>query len=96
MLIVHCNVQVVDGGADAFIAASLANAEASRQEPGVQVFDLHRSVDDPNRFVLVEQYAADDDLEYHKTREHYLTWREAVADLMAVPRVTYKFHPYEG
>ena len=96
MLIVHCNVQVVDGGADAFIAASLANAEASRQEPGVQVFDLHRSVDDPNRFVLVEQYAADDDLEYHKTQEHYLTWREAVADLMPVPRVTYKFHPYEG
>ena len=96
MITTVCNVHVTDDGIDAFREASLANAEASRQEPGVQVFDLHRSVDDPNRFVLVEQYAADDDLEYHKTQEHYLTWREAVADLMAVPRVTYKFHPYEG
>ena len=82
MLIVHCNVQVVEGGEDAFVAASLANAEASRQEPGVLVFDLSRSVDEPNRSVLVQP--------------HYLTWRQDVADLMAQPRVTYKFHPYEG
>ena len=96
MLIVHCNVQVVEGGEDAFVAASLANAEASRQEPGVLVFDLSRSVDEPNRFVLVEHYETDDDLEYHKIQPHYLTWRQDVADLMAQPRVTYKFHPYEG
>ena len=27
----------------------------------------------------------------HKTTPHYLTWREAVAEMMATPRVTYSF-----
>ncbi|WP_040160719.1 putative quinol monooxygenase [Nigerium massiliense] len=94
MLIVHCNVHVTDDGVDAFAKASLANAEASRTEPGVEFFDLIQANDDPTRFVLVEHYREDSDLDFHKTQEHYLKWREDVADLMAEPRVTVKYHPY--
>lgn len=96
MLIVHCNVHVTDGGIDAFTRASLANAEASRQEPGVASFDLIQGADDPTRFVLVEHYEDQAALDAHKTQQHYLSWRQDIADLMAEPRVTVKYRPCEG
>lgn len=92
MLIVHCNVHTTPDGADAFTRASLANAEASRQEPGCQVFECYQSDEDPTVFVLVERYDGPADLEFHKTQPHYLAWKEAVADLMAEPRNTVKYH----
>lgn len=96
MLIVHCNVRVTDDGVEAFAKASLTNAEASRKEPGVESFDLVQAADEPTRFVLVEHYRDDAALDAHKTQPHYLTWREDIADLMAEPRVTTKYRPYEG
>ena len=91
MITTVCNVHVTDNGIDAFRAASLANAEASRDEPGVTRFDLLQQVDDPTRFVLYEEYVDDASVQAHKLTPHYLAWREAVADLMATPRVTYSF-----
>lgn len=91
MITTVCNVHVTDGGIEAFKAASLANAEASRQEPGITRFDLLQQVDDPTRFILYEQYVDEAATQAHKQTAHYLTWREAVADLMATPRNTYSF-----
>ena len=91
MITTVCNVHVTDDGIEAFKAASLANAEASRQEPGITRFDLLQQVDDPARFILYEQYVDEAATQAHKQTTHYLTWREAVADLMATPRNTYSF-----
>ncbi|MEL4357629.1 MULTISPECIES: putative quinol monooxygenase [unclassified Luteococcus] len=92
MLIVHCNVHTTPEGVEAFKQASLANAEASRLEPGVELFELIQSDEDPTVFCLVEHYTSPEDLDFHKTQEHYLAWREGVADLMAEPRRTVKYH----
>ena len=91
MITTVCNVHVTDEGIDAFRAASLANAEASRKEPGITRFDLLQQVDDPTRFILYEEYVDEAATQAHKTTPHYLTWRETVAALMATPRVTYSF-----
>ncbi len=91
MLVVHCNVHTTPDGAEDFLRASLANAKASRQEPGCQVFECYRSIDDPTVFVLVEHYDGPEDLDFHKTQPHYLAWKEGVADLMAEPRNTVKY-----
>lgn len=92
MYITHCTVHTTPEGVDAFIEASQTNAEASRQEPGVELFELIQSEDDPTIFRLVEHYKEASDADFHKTQQHYLTWRETVADLMAEPRQTLKFH----
>ena len=42
---------------------------------------------DPARFALVEIYRDQAAVAAHKTTKHYLRWRDAVADLMAEPRV---------
>lgn len=91
MITTVCNVHVTDDGIEAFKAASLANAEASRQEPGITRFDLLQQVDDLTRFILYEEYVDVAATEAHKTTAHYLTWRATVADLMATPRQTYQF-----
>ncbi len=91
MLIVHVHVQVKPECVEAFKAASLDNARLSIQEPGIARFDVVQQADDPTRFVLVEVYRTEDAPAKHKETEHYATWRDAVAGMMAVPRQSTKF-----
>lgn len=89
------HIHVKPESVDAFIAASLANSQASSKEPGNRRFDVLQLADDPCRFILYEAYATADDAAAHKQTAHYSTWRETVADMMAEPRqgVLYKGLP---
>ncbi|MCC6497424.1 MAG: antibiotic biosynthesis monooxygenase [Propionibacteriaceae bacterium] len=91
MLIVHVNVHVKAEAVDGFIEASRANAAASLTEPGVARFDVVQAVDDPTRFVLVEAYRSEEAAAAHKATDHYATWRDAVAPMMAEPRSSVRF-----
>ncbi len=91
MLIVHVQVRVKPGCADAFIAATVANAQASLQEPGIARFDVIQQADDPDRFLLVEAYRTPEAPAAHKETAHYQLWRATVAPLMAEPRTSVKF-----
>lgn len=91
MLIVQVHVQVRPESVADFIAATVANARASLQEPGVARFDVVQSVDDPTVFQLTEAYRDDEAPAAHKATIHYATWRDAVAPLMAKPRTSVKF-----
>jgi (4S)-4-hydroxy-5-phosphonooxypentane-2,3-dione isomerase len=91
MLIVHVHVQVKPGSEDSFIAATLENARNSVKEPGVARFDVIRETDDPSSFVLVEVYRDADAAVRHKGTLHYGVWRDAVAEMMAAPRVGVKY-----
>lgn len=71
---------------EAFIIASKRNHENSIKEPGNVRFDLMVDADDPNKFVFSEVYKTQEDIDAHKTTEHYLTWRDSVVDMMAQPR----------
>ena len=63
-------------GIEAFRTATLANASASVQEPGVLRFDVFQDQDDPARFVLVEVYRSADAHATHRTTAHYAAWRD--------------------
>lgn len=89
--IVH--VKVKQGHIDDFIEASRLNHEASVQEPGNRRFDVLQSSDDPASFVLYEAYTGAGKAAKHKETDHYLKWRETVADWMAEPR---QGVPYNG
>lgn len=91
MFIVHVFIHVKPESVEAFKAATLDNAENSIQEPGIARFDFLEQQDDPNRFVLVEVYRTPEDAAKHKETEHYATWRDTVADMMAEPRSNIKF-----
>ncbi len=91
MLVVHIHVQVKPECVEAFKSATLANARASLQEPGVARFDVVQQQDDPARFVFVEVYRDAAAAAAHKETAHYPVWRDAVAPMMAVPRQSVKF-----
>lgn len=86
-------VTVKPEGVDAFIDATLENHRQSVREPGNLRFDVLRSDHEPERFLLYEVYASPEAAAAHKTTAHYLTWRDAVADLMAEARVGVPYSP---
>jgi autoinducer 2-degrading protein len=91
MYVTIVHVSVGDEYVDEFIAASLINHKASIREPGNRRFDVLQQAAEPTKFVLYEAYDDEADAKAHKDTDHYATWRETVAHMMAEPRqsVTY-------
>jgi autoinducer 2-degrading protein len=87
LLVVHVDIAVVPDQLEAFLAATEANAAASRQEPGILRFDVLTDRSDPTHVVLVEIYADEAAAAAHKETAHYASWRDTVASMMARPRV---------
>ena len=88
--IVH--VQVKPEYIDDFIQASKLNHEASIREVGNTRFDVLQSADNPTQFVLYEAYNSAAAAAAHKQTDHYLGWRETVAEWMAEPRQGIPYH----
>ena len=84
---VHVKFDAIDG----FIDATRANHEASVREPGNLRFDVLRSVEDPDRFVIYEWYVDEEAAKAHKLTQHYDAWREAVAGWLVEPRVGVRY-----
>lgn len=92
MLIVHVHVHVKPEFVEEFRQATVENARASVQEPGIARFDLVEQQDDATRFVLVEVYRTPQAQAAHKETAHYAKWRDAVAPMMAEPRQSAKYN----
>ena len=86
MYIVQVFIEVKSDHRNDFIHETVANATASRQEPGIARFDVLQEAEDPNRFVLVEVYRTKDDPARHKQTTHYQRWKDRVESMMAGPR----------
>lgn len=91
MYVVAVTVWVKPGFEERFIEAVLDNARNTRREPGNVRFDVLRGEDDPSRFLLYECYHTKDDFAKHQQTEHYLRWKQTVADWMAQPRQGLKY-----
>jgi (4S)-4-hydroxy-5-phosphonooxypentane-2,3-dione isomerase len=91
MLVVHVHVRVRPERVSDFLTATLANARASVEEPGVLRFDVIQDQDDPAHVVLVEVYRDEAAAAAHKETAHYPVWRDAVAEMMAEPRTSARF-----
>ena len=92
MLVVHVHVHVKPDCVEAFKEATRLNARLSLLELGILRFDVLQQQDDPTRFVLVEIYRDAEAAAAHKETPHYPVWRDAVAPMMAEPRVSVKFN----
>jgi autoinducer 2-degrading protein len=93
MIAIHVYVHVKPESIEAFKAATVENARASRLEPGIARFDVFQQQDAPERFELIEVYRTMEATAAHKDTRHYQVWRDTVADMMAEPRRGVKFTP---
>lgn len=92
MLIVHVHVHVKPELVQSFVEATVENARASVQEPGIARFDVIQQQNDPTRFVLIEVYRTPEAPAAHKDTPHYAKWRDTVAPMMAEPRSSVKYN----
>jgi autoinducer 2-degrading protein len=88
MLIVHVHVHVNTESVEAFIEATMENAQNSIREAGIARFDVFQQTDDPTRFILVEVYRDETATKAHKETPHYAKWRDTVAPMMSEPRTS--------
>lgn len=86
MYIVHVFVEVKPACIEAFKQATLENAKASVQEPGIARFDVIQEETNPESFVLVEVYRTKADPARHKETSHYQCWRDTVEEMVAGTR----------
>ena len=91
MLIVHVDIHIDPTAIDAFKTATIANASASVQEPGIVRFDVLQDNDDPTHFVLVEIYRSLEATVAHKETAHFATWRDTATPMMAQPRTRVQY-----
>jgi quinol monooxygenase YgiN len=56
---------------DAVLAALRPLVEESRREPGCLMYQAHRDVEDPNVFLLYEQYEDETAFQAHADSDHF-------------------------
>jgi len=86
MIVTCVTIYVKENYIKDFIVATIENHNNSIKEKGNMRFDFLQSRDDSTRFFLYEAYESDDASAIHKKTEHYLKWRDTVAQYMAKPR----------
>lgn len=91
MYVTIVHVYVKPECVDDFVQATRLNHEASVQEDGNLRFDVLQMADNPQKFVLYEAYTDEQSANAHKNTEHYLSWRDSVANCMAQPREGVKY-----
>jgi (4S)-4-hydroxy-5-phosphonooxypentane-2,3-dione isomerase len=92
MFVVWVTVKVKAGRGEAFLEEARKNREGTRQEPDNFRFDVLRAnapaePGEPEVFYLLEIYRDEAAFAAHQQTAHYFAFRDAVADLMAEPRV---------
>ena len=92
MLIVQVYVKVFENYIEDFVQATIENASNSINEPGILRFDFMQNNDAADEFLLTEVYKNEQAAADHKKTAHYLKWRETVAEMMAKPRSSEKYH----
>jgi quinol monooxygenase YgiN len=80
-----------DGHADAIAAVLRELVPACRKEPGVRMFIANRACDDPNVFLLYEQYVDEQAFRDHQQTPHFkaLVLERAVPLLAERERIPY-------
>lgn len=79
MIYVIATVKIRPGSFDAVREAAMPCIEATREEPGCELYDMNLSVSNSQRLVFVERWKSRDDLEKHFSTPHMKKWRELAA-----------------
>jgi quinol monooxygenase YgiN len=76
---------------DAFVAAASEQCSRSREEPGCESYRVHADLEQPDRYVFVEEWADEDALQRHMAQPHMIAFGQALAPLLAEPPAV-EFH----
>jgi autoinducer 2-degrading protein len=86
MIVTFVHVFVKKEYINEFIRVTIDNHNESVKESGNLRFDILQDAADPSKFVLYEAYETEEASAAHKSTQHYLSWRDKVAEWMVQPR----------
>src|SRR5437764_6181481 len=69
--------------------------EASRREPGCLMYVVHQRKDEPQKFLLYEQYKDEDALEAHRSSAHFEKFATQGVYTMIDERDAGLYHPLD-
>ena len=95
MIVTCVYVHVKPDTIDRFINATIRNHRETVKEPGNIRFDFIRQADDPGKFMIYEVFESEQAVSDHKTTQHYLQWRDEVAEFMAEQRKGIRYNIIE-
>jgi quinol monooxygenase YgiN len=84
-VVVVATVQVRPGTEDEALAALTAGLEGAHGEDGCLAYALHRDLDEPTRFVVVERWRDQEALDSHAREPHLREMLAKVGALIAAP-----------
>ena len=93
MFVAAVHIFVKPESMDDFRELIRADQEGSLAEPGCVRFDVVRSVEDPNEFLIWEVYLDDEAAAFHKTTPHYAAFKEQMPAMASKDRYADR---YEG
>ncbi len=68
-------------------------AAETRKEPGNALYLIHRSVEDPRKFLIYEQYRSQADMETHQAKEYFQRYSVHGLRKIAESRVAGTYRP---
>jgi quinol monooxygenase YgiN len=83
VIYVIAELRVKPGMADRAIAAARLSVAETVKEDGCISYDMHQSVTDPERLVLVERWESREALNRHLETPHFKAWRAAGSEFIA-------------
>jgi quinol monooxygenase YgiN len=83
VIYVIAEVRVKPGTIDKAIAAARLSVAETVKEDGCISYDMHQSVTDPQRLVLVERWESREALTRHFETPHFKAWRAAGPEFVA-------------
>lgn len=92
-VIVVATIQVKPGTEDEALAALTAGVEGAHTEDGCVSYALHRDLDEPARFVVVEVWTSQDALDAHSHEPHVRELLAAVGPLAAAAPTILRTEP---
>ena len=72
MIVIVALMKAREGQADEMAKALRDYPAKFRKDPGVNNYQIHRGVENPNTFLFYEQYADEDGLRFHRAAPHSL------------------------
>jgi quinol monooxygenase YgiN len=95
MLTIIADYQSYPGKGDDVAAILGMHVTRTRAESGCSQFLVNRSDDDPDRFVLYEQYVDEAAFEWHRQTQHFRDYIESGVVPLLAARAWHRYHLVE-
>jgi len=82
MIVVAAKIKTAEGKGDEFQKEFRKLAPKVLKDPGTIAYVLHRSVNDPNLFLVYEKYESQDVLKQHGQTPHFKEFSRAIGPML--------------